>query len=102
MWSSFPSPDYGSEEEGEGYEDASNEYVNAELPDEGLGESDSRSYYAEDPGECLGEQLTGRCWRPGVMWWCRDGVGLLWCVMMVLWLCGGGIVNGDEESNKRG
>ncbi|XP_050688581.1 uncharacterized protein LOC126981511 isoform X5 [Eriocheir sinensis] len=45
----IPSPDYGSEEEGEGYEDASNEYVNAELPDEGLGESDSRSYYAEDP-----------------------------------------------------
>ncbi|KAK8402073.1 hypothetical protein O3P69_001278 [Scylla paramamosain] len=45
----IPSPDYGSEEEGEGYEDASNEYVTTELPDEGLGESDSRSYYTEDP-----------------------------------------------------
>ncbi|XP_042211572.1 uncharacterized protein LOC121858983 [Homarus americanus] len=51
----FPGPvydisDYGSEEEGDGYEDASNEYVTSEFPDEGLGESDSRSYYTEDPG----------------------------------------------------
>ncbi|XP_071514586.1 uncharacterized protein [Panulirus ornatus] len=45
----IPSPDYDSEEEGEGYEDASNEYVTSEFHDEGLGESDSRSYYAEDP-----------------------------------------------------
>ncbi|XP_071514591.1 uncharacterized protein [Panulirus ornatus] len=43
------STDYDSEEEGEGYEDASNEYVTSEFHDEGLGESDSRSYYAEDP-----------------------------------------------------
>lgn len=43
--------DYDSEEEGDGYEDASNEYVTSEFPDEGLGESDSRSYYAEDPGK---------------------------------------------------
>ncbi|XP_066965937.1 uncharacterized protein [Macrobrachium rosenbergii] len=41
--------DYGSEEEGDGYEDASNDYVSSEFPDEGLGESDTRSYYTEDP-----------------------------------------------------
>ncbi|XP_066965928.1 uncharacterized protein [Macrobrachium rosenbergii] len=45
----IPSPDYGSEEEGDGYEDASNDYVSSEFPDEGLGESDTRSYYTEDP-----------------------------------------------------
>lgn len=43
--------DYGSEEEEEVLQHATNDYVNAELPDEGLGESDNRSYYTEDPGE---------------------------------------------------
>ncbi|KAK4296657.1 hypothetical protein Pmani_030862 [Petrolisthes manimaculis] len=41
--------DYGSEEEEEVLQHATNDYVNAELPDEGLGESDNRSYYTEDP-----------------------------------------------------
>ncbi|XP_069949380.1 uncharacterized protein [Cherax quadricarinatus] len=46
----IPSPDYGSEDDADGYEDASNDYVTSEFPDEGLGESDTRSYYTEDPG----------------------------------------------------
>lgn len=45
----IPSPDYGSEDDADGYEDASNDYVTSEFPDEGLGESDTRSYYTEDP-----------------------------------------------------
>ncbi|CAL4061323.1 unnamed protein product [Meganyctiphanes norvegica] len=49
----IPSPDYGSEEESEGYTAAHNgdyHQNNQDFPDEGLGESDARSFYTEDQG----------------------------------------------------
>ena len=47
----FSFSDYGSEDETDGC--GVDEYTSSEYPDEGLGESDSRSFYTEDQGMYL-------------------------------------------------
>ncbi|XP_043226846.1 uncharacterized protein LOC122383995 isoform X4 [Amphibalanus amphitrite] len=44
----IPSPDYGSD--GDDVDGIPNDYIGDDQLDEGLGESDARSYYNEDPG----------------------------------------------------